>query len=151
MIRVQIKKDLERRLRKGENPTQLVEELVKILDEEYGKREIGSSKVKDGLGYKELVSLFRFHLGSDLVLPPEPHPTWVIRMVNTGKQMGVKPENVEQIVRGLRKAYPRGPYQLSFILQRADVHFAAGEAEQGDDDGKERRMGRIYTGRPELE
>ena len=129
MLRVTIKKDLEARLRQGENPEALVSEIVKILDEESKKRETGSSEAKGGLGYKELVSLFRFHLGSDLVLPPAPNSTWIIRMVNTAKQMGVKEENVEQIVRGLRRQYPRGPYQLGFIVQRADVHFASGSSE----------------------
>jgi hypothetical protein len=147
--RVQIKKALEERLRKATG-NELAAEIVKLLDEENAKREAGSTRVKDGLGYKELVSLFRFHLGSDLVLPPEPNTTWIIRMVNTARQMGVKQDNVEQIIRGLRRQYPRGPYQLGFILQRADVHFAAGEAVEQTTEGEATKTSRVYTGRDDL-
>lgn len=149
--RVSIKIDLERRLRKCAEQHELIAEVVALLDEVSKKRETGSFKPSGGLGYKELVSLLRFHLGSELVLPPAPDPTFIVRMVNTARQMGVREDNVEQIIRGLRRQYPRGPYQLDFILRRADVHYSAGEVDKetgravrGDEQNEN---GRVHTGR----
>lgn len=149
--RVNISKDLEARLRTelkfppegGDNPERygLLQEIVELLDGEQRKREAGASG-PGKLGYAALVSLFRVHLGSDLALPPAPDTTWIIRMVAAARNMGVSSENVEQIVRGLRRAYPRGPYQLSFILGKADVHFANGKHLEG-------RAPTVNTGRPE--
>lgn len=152
--RVNIKKALEEKLRKRAGEHELLGEIVKLLDAE---RETGSKTgvAKSGLGYKDLVSLFRFHLGRDLVLPPAASPVWIIRMVNLAKQMGVREDNVEQIVRGLRKQYPRGPYQLSFVLGRADVHFSAGEelsSDRGADAEHEGpRNAHVFTGRNDLD
>lgn len=132
--RVTITKDLEARLRAAPD-NGLAKEVVKVLDDVQRKREAGAPGKP---GYAALVSLFRVHLGSDLALPPAPDTTWIIRMVATARNMGVSSENVEQIVRGLRRVY-RPPYQLSFILTRADVHYSNG-AETVESKG-------VHTGR----
>lgn len=138
MLRIAIKIDLERRLRECRGTErELVDEIVGLIDEERGKktkRDTGSEDSatgKPGVGYKELVSLFRFYLGSELAVPPKPSPEWVIRQVILAKNMGVDTSNVEQICRGLRRRHPRGPYQLHYILRQSDVYYNLGSQDRG--------------------
>lgn len=155
MKRVGIKADLERRLRAykenhlgSEDSYEvgcLVEEVVALLDKEDVKRAAGSTKSGDkpGLGYKELVALFRFQLGGDLALPPAPSAAWIVRIVNKAREQGINLENVEQISRGLRRNF-RPPYSLDFVIFRASEHYSRGAGgAEGEVDGQHL----LYTGR----
>lgn len=156
--KITITKTLEARLRKGahnhEDAKALVDEIVRLLDETT-KRAAGSTP---GLGYKELVALFRFALGPDLVVPMSPSTGYIVRMVNRAKDLGIVKENVEQIVRGLRAGY-RPPYSLEFVISRADHHYSRGDGDrQGSGEGNdghdmdERDGGlRVYVGRPDFD
>lgn len=139
MKRISISAELERRLRACKG-IDLVDEIIKLLDD--SKRAVSSST--PGLGYKELVALFRSELGSNLVLPPAPSPLYIIKTVNKAKELGISKDNVGQIVKGLIKCYPRGPYSLSFVVGSADRHFAAGENRKDEDTSS---VGVLYTGR----
>jgi hypothetical protein len=145
MKKVGISADLERRIRAAEGEHKLLGELVKLLGEAGDKRAAGSKP--SGLGYKDLVALFRFHLGDLLVVPMNPSTRYIIRLVNTARDLGITPENVEQICTGLRKTYPRGPYQLDFVVRRADVHYENGKVDSNST-GDSVRSGVVYSGRP---
>lgn len=153
MLRITIKKELEKRLRASTEP--LVQEIVAVLDAELEKRAAGSNV--PGIGYKELVALLRSYLGDDLILPPAAAPTWIIRTVNKAREQGINKDNVEQIVRGLRRGYPRGPYELGFIVNRAGTHYGYGRRPEGELQGSTGASGEnekqnkptemVYTGR----
>ena len=140
MRKVGISADLERRLRAaleghgGDGYLRLIEELVAKLDEDVKKRETGSMSSGPGLGYKELVSLFRLHLGADLVMPISQPEGWYIKMVALAKNKGVTKDNVEQICTGLRRNY-RAPYRFEWVVGNADLHFHNGTV-VGPHDGK---------------
>jgi hypothetical protein len=146
--KVNISKSLEaairREVEKGAG-SPLVD-IVKLLDETK-KRAAGSNP---GLGYKELVALFRFALGPDLVVPMNPSTGYIVRLVNRAKDLGIVKENVEQIARGVRRGY-RPPYSLDFVISRADRHYQLGDGDvqksvQPEDTAQEDRS--VFIGRP---
>lgn len=146
--RVTITKALEAKLRKGQG----IEDVLELVDEEYRKREAGSKDPgASGLGYKELVSLLRSHLGDELLTPPKPNTAYIVRIVNRAKEQGVDYTNVEQIVRGVRRlSAGRGPYRLADIVYRADECFAAG-ADRVHDELQGSEGPSVFTGRPVLD
>lgn len=143
MKKISISAELERRLRACKG-IDLVDEIINLLDETE-KRAAGSRN--PGLGYKELVALFRSFLGSDLVLPPAANAGYVVRVVNKAREFGISKDNVEQICKGLRRAYPRGPYSLGFIVFRADLHFQNGDSEHDGGDSERHLSTNVHTGR----
>lgn len=123
--RVNISKALELKIRAGKNADKLVGELVKLLDAAQQR----ATTSRTGLGYAELVALFRSHLGDRLVVPKNPSVGYITRIVNRAKELGILAENVPTIVRGLKMEYPTGLYRLEFVVYRADVF--ADRAERG--------------------
>lgn len=122
--RVTITKALEAKLRKGQG----LEDVIELLDDEQRKREAAqSTKSKEGLGYKELVSLLRSYLGDSLLTPPKPNTAYIIRIINKAKEQGLDYTNVEQTLLGLRRCMGRtGPYRLADIVYNADKYYARG-------------------------
>jgi hypothetical protein len=134
-----LEKAIRREVEKGAGSP--LTDILELLDAYKPKGAAGSNP---GIGYKELVALFRSYLGDELVTPPSPNSTYIIRTVNKAQELGINKDNVEQLVRGLRKGYPRGPYRLDFVVGRADLHFHAG----GESDGHHGRGPlEVYTGR----
>lgn len=158
-VKVSINKDLEARIRylatHGREDTfelgEAVGEIVKLLDEAHEKSETKrAAGSKPGLGYKELVALFRSELGGQLALPPAPSPSYIVRIVNKAKEQGISTDNVQQICRGLRRVYPRGPYDLNFIVFRASAHYHSGGSSEdvsGTISGDTEAVHRVYSGR----
>lgn len=142
MKKVGISAELERRLRKGEG----IEDVIKLLDEHKSKRV--ASSVPGGLGYKELVALFRFHLGHDLVLPPSPSPAYVVKIVRKASELGIKEEHVQQIAQGIRRnCYP--PYTLEYCVYRGYGFIHAAEHTEEGTDTNEVHLGQsaVVVGR----
>lgn|SRR5574338_22689 len=146
--RVTITKALEARLRKGEG----LEDVVKLLDAEQGKRaaaQRAETGEKTGLGYRELVALFRSYLGVQLLTPPKPSAQFIIKMVNKAREQGIGNENVEQILRGAKR-HLAPPYRLADLVYNADRYYAdAGIQGRGAEEGGE-RGGKVFTGRPKF-
>ncbi len=140
MIKITIKSDLEKRLRASHEP--LAVEICGLIDR--AKDRIRAPQEHLGVGYKDLVALFRAELGVDLALPPNPSTGWIIKVVNRAREQGVGADNVPQICKGVRKAYPRGPYALDFVVNfatRAAVIAGASDA------GVSTRPDVVVTGR----
>lgn len=137
--RVTITKALEAKLRKGEG----LADVIELLDDEQRKREAAqSTKSKEGLGYKELVSLLRSYLGDSLLTPPKPNTAYIVRIINKTKEQGLDYTNVEQILLGLRRCMGgTGPYRLGDIVYNADKYYA-----RGLDDGGSTGAGTDSTG-----
>lgn len=153
MRRIRIPAELERRLRQKWNPLDPEEafdvcgEIVKLLDEEAERAAALKTRTGEmaGLGYKELVALFRFHLGDALITPPRPSPQYVVRLINRAREMGIHTSNVEQALKGARRTLRGKQYRLADLVYGYDAHFAAG---QGDDNGDaDSRNANVHTGR----
>ena len=148
MKKISISAALERQIRREveKGAGSPLTEIVELLD---GHKKRAAGSTTPGIGYKELVALFRLHLGDDLVVPPSPSAGYIVRMVNRAQELGINKENVQQLVFGLRKVYPRGPYRLEFVVQRGDVHYYNGDPERGYsgvDSGSGSGSG-VFTGR----
>ncbi len=148
-VKVTISKDLEARLRRGDDPGPLLEEVIALLDKAAGaggktkEKETGESGT--GLGFKELLAWFHSCFGPDFSPPIRPDPSYVVRMVNLAKSKGVTKESVEQICRGARISR-RGPYSLGAVLWRAEEYYHAGEF-SGDSGVQEVDKSSVHTGR----
>lgn len=155
-IKVSITKDLEARLRKGDDPGPLLEEIISLLDKAIGAGSRGKKEVHEngtGLGFKDLLAWFHSCFGPDFSPPIKPDPSYVVRMVNLAKSKGVTKESVEQICTGARRSKP-GPYSLGAVLWRAEEYYKAGDPSLVDGrDGRggiqdgEVRDSNVHTGR----
>lgn len=116
-----------------EEAYRLVGRIVEILDDEQGKRAAGSKKLeaKNGLGYKELVALFRSFLGPDLLTPPKPNTPYIVKILNKAREQGVDSTNVAQICNGAKRMGP-APYRLGDLVWNADAYFLRGGEAGGD-------------------
>lgn len=112
-VKITIIKALEERARNGEDITKAV---LLLVDRE---RERLADKAKPGMAYKDICAAFRGALGNDFVVPPNPSVGWIVRQCARAKDIGLTPEYVVAIAAGARRAYPRGPYQLEFLLRKA--------------------------------
>lgn len=122
MKKVRISADLERRLRASPEP--LAAEVVALLDQP------APSAPPAGLGYKDLVILFRANLGAALALPPNPSTGWIIRQVARARDLGLDGESIRQVCERGRRLYSRGPIELEFLLRIAPRLLAStGEPE----------------------
>lgn len=127
MLRVAISSDLERRLRREVGHPEgrdcgvwfsLLEELVAEIDLTRVKKEKEKEKERKGepgLNYKDLVSLFRFHLGDDLIVPKKPSPVFIVRTVAEARRQGISRSNVETICHSVRLQPP--PYYMDTIVR----------------------------------
>lgn len=163
--RVTITKALEAELREAkatgsEGYTwsgELIDKIVKLLDDEQGKKRAAASdtETKNGLGYKELVALFRSYLGSALLTPPKPNTPYIVKVINKAKEQGIDSTNVAQISNGALRG-GRGPYRLFDLVFNADRYYELGNPGQhieedgklGSDDTQAESELRVYTGRP---
>lgn len=170
--RVSITKALEAKLRQwyedGSKDTDgygYIGQIIKLLDDEQGKRVAGSkdAESKSGLGYKELVALLRSYLGDALITPPKPNPTFIVKIVNKAKEQGLDYTNVEKVISGLLRLggerLGSGTYRLADIVYNADRYYAAGGSNEGPgrnpaevpvspgDGRKAQAVRSVYTGR----
>ncbi len=160
--RVSISKALEAKLRQKFNPVEDPEEaiecvgkIVELLDEEQEKvarkRAAGTDEPKSG--YKELVALFRFHLGDQLLTPPKPNTSYIVKAINKAREQGIDSTNVEQICTGYRRERGSLPARLFDLIWNADQYFRGGsehreylQEDLHDADDKDASI--VFTGRP---
>lgn len=154
--RVSISKALEARFRDYATRTKdckLVDEIVKLLDEEQEKvarkRAAGTDEPKSG--YKELVALFRFHLGDQLLTPPKPNTSYIVKAINKAREQGIDSTNVEQICTGYRRERGSSPARLFDLIWNADQYFRVGAREGASEEiqnGISEANSIVFTGRP---
>lgn len=118
MIRIGIYAALEKKARAGENITA---EIVALIDR---ARAAKAEPKTTGVGYGELVAMFREVLGDKLAVPPSPDHGWKARQVNRARDIfGPNTDGLRVGVGDLAAAacrtYPRGPYALDFLLNNA--------------------------------
>lgn len=115
MKRVGVSIALEKLLRAAtqENAMESVQAVLQLLDG------YAQAAGKPGLGYKELVTSFRDHLGAGLALPPNPSTTWIIRQVNRAKELGLDVDSIREIAERVREKYPRPPWDFEWLLRAA--------------------------------
>ena len=140
MRTVRVSADLEKRLRASQDP--LCREVVGLLDNKAALPHV------TGMSYQDLVREFRVHLGQALVLPPKPAVGWIVRQVARAKEIGLDVDGIRQVVEGVRKTYPRGPWELEFLLRQAPRLIHAANAA---DTTTEAGPGRVVSGRERLD
>lgn len=149
MIKINIPAALEKRLRAGERVN---EEILALVDAARDARE--GKKLGGGLAYRDIVAEFRRLLGPALALPPNPSAGWIVRQVTRAKEIGLDLPSIAGIVAGAKRAYPRGPYELEFLLRagpRLLAEVLAGEGGYTADGGGARVPTHVRTGRPDDE
>lgn len=144
MTKIVIRAALEKRLRADDSHNPLVKEIIQLLDDAQ-KKPVRSA----GLSYQEVVRLFRGELGSNLALPPNPSAGYIVRVVTRARDQGLSEENVGQICTGLRRLYPRGPYNLDFVVNSISRAFSVGANTEGGEGSRGAAV--VRTGRPDVD
>lgn len=147
MTKIGISAGFEKRLRVGADPGLLLKELLGLLDSAHAVA--AAPKKSAGVGYKELVGLFRAALGPKLAVAPNPASLYIIRLVNRARDLGLNAEAITAACAGAQRLYPsRTTYDLEFLVNQATNLIAAAET---IGDGWPNRGATVYHGRPEAD
>lgn len=147
MLRPKISVELEKTIRaaakSGLGRTAALEKVVQALDE--AQSELRSSIInrhKPGMPYKDILFHFKKAFGDELALPPDPNTTWVIRLVTRVKELGLNAEAIAKLRVGAKKLYPKGPYDIDFLIRSATRILHAAETPEAVSESTQ-----VFTGR----
>ena len=143
MKRIGVSAELERAIRWAAgseteiDTTSLTEILVQVRDLLDAK----PAPKTPGISYHDIVRAFREVLGDNLVVPANPHVSWLVRQVNRVKELGLTYEHLIQIALLIQSRGTRS-VELEWLVRNASrlLH----ECGTGQSDGK---GSKIITGR----
>lgn len=140
MIKIGISVALEKRLRAvyDTDPQNVIGDVLALVEQARAKQADRQAEPK--LGYPEVLRWFREALGNGLAVPATPSDWWVGRQITRAREIGLKQDDVARIAAGAKRLYPRGPWELEWLL-RAAPRLSV-EYEQGNGEGTSRVVGR---------
>lgn len=140
VIKIGISVALEKRLREWDPATAsaLVEEVIELIESARSKQ--ANRQAMSGVSYTEILRWFREALGNGLAVPPAPSDWWIGRQVTRAREIGLKQDDVARIAAGAKRLYPRGPWELEFLLRAAPRLIV--EYEPGNSGGPGKVVGR---------